>query len=553
MVIPQDVSFPISAPTTPGNSINYLLEVQFQEIDVNPVVLPYYNAQNPSVPFVVINPGDSGISQATTRQEICAIQIKAWRLRTNWYAGHAISRHWLDTSLHRDGQLRPDIHSAERHQHCRWCSLHFRQDLCRGNADSDSASSESAPAVTSPAANTATAAPSTWAATTDAASAAPPPGPPPPTPPPPPPPTPPPPPSPPPAPPTYEFYVAQTGSDSNSGTSAGSPWQHLQYGWDWIRLNINGQGGQCFIIVLDTLTEGLTAVSPLNNFALTEIYGGQTLTIPTLTSPTGSFTDNSANVWTLQTSVSSGLQIYENGVYSPFSANVILLMFYNSTVWQENSSNQWYFWTGSTWTLSTDPRLANTPGGVDVTGGLGMSFSNCGVVDIVQMFVSTNDTAQQQTISENGITASGNTTLNVANCNLGSTASEGFNATQSATINVQNLTLSGETQTYSDGEVFTNNACFEADNFGVINVTGDIVLTITDTYTINANSGFCFCFSNGVVNIPSSNVTFSAPNGGSYTGDQYFIVSNGQVNTNGGGSNFLPGSGSFNDGTGIFT
>ena len=39
--------FSLSAPGTTGQSIAWLVEAAFQEADVNPTVLPYYNAANP--------------------------------------------------------------------------------------------------------------------------------------------------------------------------------------------------------------------------------------------------------------------------------------------------------------------------------------------------------------------------------------------------------------------------------------------------------------------------------------------------------------------------
>ena len=62
------------APTSAGQSINYLLEAAFQEIDANPVVLPYYNASNPSQTFS--GPGNSGSPQNTSRIQRVQLQLK---------------------------------------------------------------------------------------------------------------------------------------------------------------------------------------------------------------------------------------------------------------------------------------------------------------------------------------------------------------------------------------------------------------------------------------------------------------------------------------------
>jgi hypothetical protein len=63
------------APTTSGQSINYLVEVAYQDLDANPVVLPYYNASNPSQAYS--GPANSGVAQNTSRKGVAVIQVKA--------------------------------------------------------------------------------------------------------------------------------------------------------------------------------------------------------------------------------------------------------------------------------------------------------------------------------------------------------------------------------------------------------------------------------------------------------------------------------------------
>lgn len=63
------------APGTAGQSINYLIEAGFSEADALPVVLPYYNASNPSVAWA--GPNNSGTAQNTQRQDLCLVQVKA--------------------------------------------------------------------------------------------------------------------------------------------------------------------------------------------------------------------------------------------------------------------------------------------------------------------------------------------------------------------------------------------------------------------------------------------------------------------------------------------
>lgn len=68
-------SFTLVAPTTSGQSIAYLLEAAFLESDTNPVVLPYYNASNPAVPY--LGPSNSGTAQNTQRIQRVQFQLKA--------------------------------------------------------------------------------------------------------------------------------------------------------------------------------------------------------------------------------------------------------------------------------------------------------------------------------------------------------------------------------------------------------------------------------------------------------------------------------------------
>lgn len=65
----------LTSPTTSGQSINYLIEAALQEADVEPVVLPYYNAANPAQPFT--GPTNSGVAQNTQRVQRVQLQLKA--------------------------------------------------------------------------------------------------------------------------------------------------------------------------------------------------------------------------------------------------------------------------------------------------------------------------------------------------------------------------------------------------------------------------------------------------------------------------------------------
>jgi len=70
----DSMSFILTAPASPGQSINYLIEASLLEADATPVVLPYYNAANPSQPYS--GPGNSGAAQMTQRLQSVQLQVK---------------------------------------------------------------------------------------------------------------------------------------------------------------------------------------------------------------------------------------------------------------------------------------------------------------------------------------------------------------------------------------------------------------------------------------------------------------------------------------------
>jgi endoglucanase len=68
--------------------------------------------------------------------------------------------------------------------------------------------------------------------------------------------------------------------------------------------------------------------------------------------PATQIVDSGGNVWTLASGV-----VVENGATPGYSANVTLLLYDNGVIYQENSANNWWSWTGSTWAaVSGDPR-----------------------------------------------------------------------------------------------------------------------------------------------------------------------------------------------------
>ena len=65
----------LQPPSAFGTSVSCLIQASLQESDQNPVVLPYYNAANPSQPYS--GPTNSGLGQATLRSQSVQLQLKA--------------------------------------------------------------------------------------------------------------------------------------------------------------------------------------------------------------------------------------------------------------------------------------------------------------------------------------------------------------------------------------------------------------------------------------------------------------------------------------------
>jgi hypothetical protein len=70
-----NTAFTCAAPSTSGQSIAYLIQGEYQDVDGGSTVLPYYNASNPAVAFN--GPANSGTSQNTVRQGKLVLNLKA--------------------------------------------------------------------------------------------------------------------------------------------------------------------------------------------------------------------------------------------------------------------------------------------------------------------------------------------------------------------------------------------------------------------------------------------------------------------------------------------
>ncbi len=73
-IITTPTTFTLTAPSTSGQSINYLIQASFLETDTTPVVLPYYNAANPAQPYS--GPDNDGVAQNTQRRSLVQFQLK---------------------------------------------------------------------------------------------------------------------------------------------------------------------------------------------------------------------------------------------------------------------------------------------------------------------------------------------------------------------------------------------------------------------------------------------------------------------------------------------
>lgn len=74
-ILAAGTTLTITPPGTVGQSINYLVQVAFAETDGNPIILPYYNASNPSVAWS--GPNNTGVAQNTVRSDTCVVGLKA--------------------------------------------------------------------------------------------------------------------------------------------------------------------------------------------------------------------------------------------------------------------------------------------------------------------------------------------------------------------------------------------------------------------------------------------------------------------------------------------
>ncbi|WP_454751702.1 glycine-rich domain-containing protein [Cupriavidus necator] len=74
-IVLDAVNLSCPAPGTAGQSVNFLIQATYQDSDAGSVVLPYYNASNPSQAWS--GPGNTGTAQPTVRKGIVTLSAKA--------------------------------------------------------------------------------------------------------------------------------------------------------------------------------------------------------------------------------------------------------------------------------------------------------------------------------------------------------------------------------------------------------------------------------------------------------------------------------------------
>jgi len=138
-------------------------------------------------------------------------------------------------------------------------------------------------------------------------------------------------------------------SSGNSTTVSGSG------PWNW---SCNGTSGgsnaSCSVLLLQNVNVSANGT-----------------TIP----PASQIVDSQNNAWTL----SASKTILKNASPAGYSNNVVLILYYNGVVYQENSAGSWWSWAGGSWTNSSDPRTS----GSGVCGiAKGVAVSNAPATDL---------------------------------------------------------------------------------------------------------------------------------------------------------------------------
>jgi hypothetical protein len=142
----------------------------------------------------------------------------------------------------------------------------------------------------------------------------------------------------------------RTVTASSGSTNLGTASEAAQSYSISVNTNLLANGSQVLSVNDGSNTASVTVT--VNNTHVASPDGS------TLNSATGTIYDNSGNAWTLHDQGGGNFNVYKNGAAAGYSNQVILLLWYQGTIWQENSANLWWPWSGSTWTGSGvgDPR-----------------------------------------------------------------------------------------------------------------------------------------------------------------------------------------------------
>jgi beta-glucanase (GH16 family) len=135
---------------------------------------------------------------------------------------------------------------------------------------------------------------------------------------------------------TSEKVLLRNNTAVKIGNVSGDTWITTASG----QAGVNGSADTITANAIDAVVRASSTL-PTPSANGTAIHAGST----------GAITDAAGNRWTLSTTNA----VLENGTTAGFSANVAEIVYANGTVWQENTGNQWYSWTGSTWVAGGDP------------------------------------------------------------------------------------------------------------------------------------------------------------------------------------------------------
>jgi hypothetical protein len=205
------VALSCPAPGTAGQSINYLVQAAFQEVDGGATVLPYFNSAAPTAPFN--GPNGTNTANYTLRQDQCVITVKAG----------------VPAATGSQTTPAPDAGNVGLYA---VTVANGATTIIGGNI----AVLPTAPFLTTIGALQAGQRTRLTANTT--------------------------------------FYVATTGSDANNGLSAATPWLTLQHAYNAIQASYDCNGFAPTISVANgTYTAGLAALGPIVGYPFVQVTG----------------------------------------------------------------------------------------------------------------------------------------------------------------------------------------------------------------------------------------------------------------------------------------